>query len=298
MAGDLLQLQELIKRLNLVVVQVKISPVEEDDIMELCQGIETEIARIEYTVLPGLDDLEEEETQFKLWQIKNRFEALKVGYRRNIYESRAKETKHLFSQTLDKPKEEVENPSALGAAHDDSKFSLDDGTLKQLSAKESLLNTNTQLTDKLQNVSALMKSTILASELNMAELELSNSTLVHLGERYSVFGDVLKKTNSLVTQINKASKRDRVMIYRAIYFFIAVSVWILYRRLLRKPIRLVLWLVFSSIKLVLWGASSTSAKTPVEESLSASLEIVSTVATTETINLVTETLESILKDEL
>lgn len=277
-------LESHIRDLNMKVLTLSISTGIEDEIVELYESIETDIAAIEFEVLPTLDD--RKDLEFRLWQLKNRYTSLQVSYREKMVDAKAKERREQYLQTID---DGAEDEAPVLSAHQ----GLDDETLKELTAKESLLSTNTQLTDKLQNVSTLMKSTILASELNMAELDSSNQALVHLGEKYGVFGDMLKKTNALVTQINKSSKRDRVMIYRAIYFFIAVSMWIVWRRLLRKPIMLVVWIVLSSIKLIIWG---TTKSTPIAEPVSSSHVIHPTI--TETLTLIENTLTHAVKDEL
>lgn len=283
-------LESHVRELNMKVVTLLISTGIEDEIMELYDIIETDMAKIEYEIIPTLSD--SSAMEFQLWQFKNRYNSLQVRYREKMIESKSKERMELFHQTIDQDDDEGELIDDI----DNQKYGLDDEKLKELTAKEALLNTNSQLTDKLQNVSTLMKSTILASELNMAELDTSNQTLVHLGEKYGIFGDMLKKTNALVTQINKASKRDRVMIYRAIYFFIAVSMWIIWRRLLRKPIKLLLWIVLSSIRLIIWGTSKAKPQDPFISNISSS--ITSSSTTTETLALIENTITSVLKDEL
>lgn len=270
------------------VLTLSISNGVEDEIMELYDFIDTDIAKIEFEIVPSMDN--PSEVEFTLFQLKNRYKSLQVSYRKKMIETKSGELKELYSQTIDQEQEDQTEDVS------NSKYGLNDEKLKELTGKESLLNTNTQLTDKLQNVSTLMKSTILASELNMAELDSSNSTLVHLGEKYGVFGDMLKRTNALVTQINKSSKRDRVMIYRAIYFFIAVSMWIIWRRLLRKPIKLILWIVLSSIKLIIWGTSKAKPQDPIVSEVSSI--ITSSLTVTETLVLIEETITSVLKDEL
>jgi hypothetical protein len=248
----------------------------EDLINDTYKNIETELSHIESSILPSLppskikDDLE-----YTLFKSNERFKDLKALYRAKKINEKKKYLESLYYKSFDisellirnegKDSAAVEGDFKIENADAHEPIEDEDEQLEELSAQEKLLKQNTLLTDKLQNVNALMKSTLLAGEINLNELEISTKSLSNLSDSYEFFGNILNKTNTLVKSINKASKSERAMIYRSLYFFTSVCCWILWRRIFKRPLLLVLWLIYTPIKTLFWNQSNESNVPPLSD---------------------------------
>lgn len=288
----------------------------EDIIDELFNQIELKFSMIESQLLPTLPTNNEKNNfEFELYKSTERYNDLRSMYRSKKIDEKVKYLETLYLKSFDNSELQLDDSkeSEESSRMDETKnryTSIDDAQLEELSAQEKLLQQNSILTDKLQNVNALMKSTLLAGEINLSELELSTNSLSSLSDNYAFFGNVLNKTNTLVKSINKASKNERAMIYRSLYFFISVCCWILWRRIFKRPILLIIWLIFSPIKMLFWNTSSGSipvslssmamATTIISSSCieSSTITSMASMATEITTEAVTEILHQIRKDEL
>lgn len=240
----------------------------DDSIGEIYTKVELDISLLESSIIPTLSlNTARQDVEFSLFRLKERYKDIRAMYRWKKVNEKAKYLESLYLKSFDKSElqelnGETSEPTATGYSTTDTKTkaynSIDDDQLQELSAQEKLLQQNTMLTDKLQNVNNLMKSTLLAGEINLSELEVSTSTLANLSDSYAFFGNVLNKTNTLVKSINKASKNERAMIYRSLYFFITVCCWILWRRIFKRPVLLLIWLIISPMKLLFRTTSSSN----------------------------------------
>lgn len=240
----------------------------DDSIGEIYTKVELDISLLESSIIPTLSlNTARQDVEFSLFRLKERYKDIRAMYRWKKVNEKAKYLESLYLKSFDKSElqelnGETSEPTAAGYSNTDTKTkaynSIDDDQLQELSAQEKLLQQNTMLTDKLQNVNNLMKSTLLAGEINLSELEVSTSTLANLSDSYAFFGNVLNKTNTLVKSINKASKNERAMIYRSLYFFITVCCWILWRRIFKRPVLLLIWLIISPMKLLFRTTSSSN----------------------------------------
>lgn len=271
----------------------------DDTIGEIYRQIELDLSLLESMIVPALPpNKTKQNVQFSVYKQKERYRDVRAMYRWKKVDEKSKYLESLYLRSFDKAElrilnGETEDDGSLATAASSEETdptarktnaysSIDDDQLEGLSAQERLLQQNNMLTDKLQNVNNLMKSTLLAGEINLNELEISTSTLSSLSDSYAFFGNVLSKTNTLVKSINKASKSEREMIYRSLYFFISVCCWILWRRIFKRPVLLLLWLVVSPIKL-LFRSTSSGKSPPLEATsiLSATLSTLSaTISTT------------------
>lgn len=261
----------------------------DDSINEIFHNIELNISIIESYILPSLAaNDEKKKIEFQLFKSIERYHDLHSIYRSKKVNEKIKYLESLYLKSFDKSELEIINSNESNEFNHSIDYnlednikntygSIDDNQLEELSSQEKMLQQNNILTDKLQNVNALMKSTLLAGEINLSELQNSTNTLSDLSDSYAFFGNVLNKTNTLVKSINKASKNERVMIYRSLYFFISVCCWILWRRIFKRPILLILWLILSPLKFILWSSSST--KKEIYSSVSESINLSPTTNT-------------------
>ncbi|CDK28651.1 unnamed protein product [Kuraishia capsulata CBS 1993] len=147
---------------------------------------------------------------------------------------------------------------------------------------DKLLDKNMSITASLQKSRQMMEATVMRSELNVEELEASTRNVQHLGSQYEFFNDILAKTNGLVKEINKSSSKERREIYMAISFFGACVAWVVWRRLLKRPVMLLLWTIFktfSMFRFIYGKASSVDASAEPETLISSEISktIVKTV---------------------
>ncbi|GMM28007.1 Sec20 protein [Martiniozyma asiatica (nom. inval.)] len=196
-------------------------------------------AIVESNILPTLPP--DSGVHYEHYKAQQRFKHLKSLRRRYLIMS---------------PKLKIDDP--IDSIEENESAVLDESALKELAQTSTLLQTNEALTSKLQNVSAMMQSTILSSELNASELDQSTKFLQNLGERYGVFGDVLKTTGRLVDEINKAGKQERILIWRSIWFFVAVCVWILWKRIFKRPALLLIWVFWKTITFSIFTGTKLS----------------------------------------
>lgn len=286
----------------------------DDTMNDLYTQIEIDFSTLESIILPTLPTNDERKrVELALYRFKERYRDLrtmnrsqkvngKMKYLESLY-LKSFDTSELASEKSETEINNIEKEEANKELYSSQYNSIDDSQLQELSAQEKLLQQNTLLTDKLQNVNALMKSTLLAGEINLSELEISTNSLSNLSDSYAFFSSVLNKTNTLVKTINKASKNERAMIYRSLYFFIAVCCWILWRRIFKRPILLLIWLILSPVKLFIWsssGSSPLSSSPPsFSSSFSSSIEttsniIAATLSTVSTVPINTSTFSDVI----
>lgn len=262
------------------------------------EKIESDISELEFLQLPTLPNNPiRKSAEFQLFKIKERYNDLQSSFRTKKVQEKQKHLDLLYIKSFDKSELLIESGRFEEAvaieAHNFE--SLNDEKLEELTSQEKLLQQNSVLTGKLQNVNNMLKSTLLAGELNLNDLDHSTKSLSELSDSYQMFGSILNKTNTLVKEINKASKQERIMIYRSIYFFLSVCCWILWRRIFKRPILLLIWLILSPLKLIFNRKKSAPINS---SSISMTSSILETTAalTTETVLHVVET--TLTKDEV
>ena len=130
---------------------------------------------------------------------------------------------------------------------------MDEEKLNELTKQDQLLEKNKRITSKLQNINTIMHESVLSGEKNLQDLSGSTSSMASLSNKYGHFAEVLVKTNGLVKTINESSDAERRQIYRSIYFFIFVCCFIIYKRILKRPVHLFLWLFFNFFRYTMLG---------------------------------------------
>ncbi|AGO11133.1 AaceriAFR344Cp [[Ashbya] aceris (nom. inval.)] len=115
-------------------------------------------------------------------------------------------------------------------------------------AKDRLLATNKAITSNLIRSNHVLQSSVLQSELNMDELSQQTASLAGLGRRFDQLGLVLHRSAAIVRSIEASSGREKQRVYIALSFLGACIAWVVWRRLLRGPLRLMLWLWFHTFR--------------------------------------------------
>ncbi|ODV78119.1 putative secretory vesicle transport protein [Suhomyces tanzawaensis NRRL Y-17324] len=154
------------------------------------------------------------------------------------------------------------------------------------STDQQILSHNKKITSSLQATRELMSSTVLQSELNLDSLDQQTKDLHKLNEDYVRFADLLNKSKQIVKFIEKQDKSDRNRIYLSLGFFMFCCAWVIWRRVLRTPVRILLWSFFKVFRIFNWifgttqvaEASPSSTVSEIASTvLTASIEMISSV---------------------
>ncbi|KAK6203252.1 Sec20-domain-containing protein [Scheffersomyces amazonensis] len=125
---------------------------------------------------------------------------------------------------------------------------------------QQVLSHNKQITSSLQTSKQLLTATVLQSELNIESLDQQTKDLSTLNEDFLRFNDLLNRSKQIVRFIEKQDKADRRRIYMSVGFFILCITWVVYRRVLRTPIRLLFWSFFKIFRIFNWLLVSPNDK--------------------------------------
>lgn len=128
----------------------------------------------------------------------------------------------------------------------------------ELSVDKQILSHNKQITSSLQATRQLLSTSILQSELNIDSLDQQTKDMTHLNEEFMKFSDLLNKSKQIVKFIEKQDKGDKQRIYMSFAVFFLVCLWIIWKRILRVPVKLFLWTFFRTFRIVTWVFSSPS----------------------------------------
>ena len=151
----------------------------------------------------------------------------------------------------------------------------------EASINQQIVSQNKQITKSLQASRQLLSAGILQSELNIDNIDQQTKDLYKLNEGFIQFNDLLNRSKKIVKFIEKQDKADRQRIYLSMGFFILCCSWVVYRRILRRPLKIFLWSFFKIFNIFNWLLGGGRSK-----GLSASDMIVSSViaATTEIVD--------------
>jgi Sec20 len=109
------------------------------------------------------------------------------------------------------------------------------------SKNTSLLTAANDVTIALRRTHALLEQELEKSTLSLDSLNNSSQTLRQLEHQYSAVNVLLRGSRRLITELERADKWDRWMIYVGLAIFGLACLWIVYKRVLRCPLGLVFW---------------------------------------------------------
>lgn len=123
--------------------------------------------------------------------------------------------------------------------------------VKAKSKKQQLLSTNKKITSTLMRTSQLVQTSVLQSELNLGELQEQTRSLNKLNDRFESLSGVLNTSSKVVKIINESSGRERRQIYTGLAFLGLCISWVLWRRIFKMPVKLMLWVWFRFFRSIL-----------------------------------------------
>lgn len=161
-------------------------------------------------------------------------------YRKAVLEARknletTKKAEHLLliSATESKASEEIATINQHNKAARRSRRDED--------TSSSVLSASSDVTSELRKTHALMSEELSKSALSQELLAQSSSTLTALGEEYTAFGAILNGSKRLLKELENADRTDQLWIWGSFGFFCVVVAWILYRRILSRPVNALIW---------------------------------------------------------
>jgi hypothetical protein len=124
-----------------------------------------------------------------------------------------------------------------------------------VSNDSSLLTAATDVTLALKRTHALLEQELEKSTLSLETLDHSSQTLRQLENKYDAFDGLLRGSKRLIIELESADKWDRWMIYGGLAMFGLTCLWIVYKRIVRGPLGLVMWVAGKAL-----GSGSVSSR--------------------------------------
>lgn len=127
--------------------------------------------------------------------------------------------------------------------------------------KDQILIHNKNITNSLQLTRQLMATSIMQTELNIDSVDQQSKDLSTLNDKLLDLNVVLKRSKQIVRFIEKQDKKDKQRIYLSIGFLLLCCAWVIWRRILKLPVKILLWTFFKLFGIVSWfGSASPSQK--------------------------------------
>ena len=105
------------------------------------------------------------------------------------------------------------------------------------------------VTLSLKRTHALLEQELEKSSLSLETLNRSTETMGQLEHKHSGFDVLLRASKKLIVELDQADKWDRWRIYAGLAIFAFVCLWIIYRRVLRGPVGIGIWVLQSAWKM-------------------------------------------------
>ncbi|CUM50979.1 uncharacterized protein AC631_03199 [Debaryomyces fabryi] len=125
----------------------------------------------------------------------------------------------------------------------------DDSKIKSQSIRDQILTHNKSITSSLQSTRQLMSTSIVQTELNIDSVEQQTKDLSNLNDKFTDFESLLNKSKNIVKFIEKQDRKDKNNIYLSIGFLLLCSAWVIWRRLLKMPVKFFLWSFFKIFRM-------------------------------------------------
>jgi protein transport protein SEC20 len=99
----------------------------------------------------------------------------------------------------------------------------------------------------LKRTHQLLEQELEKSTISLETLDHSSQTVRQLEQHYSAFDVLLHGSKRLINELERADYWDRWLIYIGLAIFGLTCLWIIYKRILRRPLGLIIWAVHKAI---------------------------------------------------
>ena len=126
--------------------------------------------------------------------------------------------------------------------------------------EDKLKSKNKQITTSLIRSNQILKSTVLQTDLNLEEIYIQGNMLTELNDKFDVLDTLLTQSSKIMKLIEKNGSKEKRRVYMSFGFLILCISWVLWKRLIRGPLKLVLWLWFNFFKKILYTTGVVGRK--------------------------------------
>jgi len=166
----------------------------------------------------------------------------------------------------------------------------DDSKIKNQTIQDQILTHNKSITSSLQSTRQLMSTSIVQTELNIDSVEQQTKDLSNLNDKFTDFESLLNKSKNIVKFIEKQDRKDKNNIYLSIGFLLLCSAWVVWRRLLKMPVKFFLWSLFKIFKIFNRIFVTSSSKDDIELFTTVGAVLSSSLVTSSILSSATSTL--------
>lgn len=119
--------------------------------------------------------------------------------------------------------------------------------------QDQILTQNKNISSSLQLTKQLMTMSVMQTELNIESIDQQSKDLSQLNDKLMDLEGVLTRSKQIVKFIEKQDKRDKKRIYLSIGFLLCCCAWVMWRRVLKTPVRLLLWSFLQFFGVLNWA---------------------------------------------
>lgn len=175
---------------------------------------------------------------------------LRVRLRESQLLSSAREREKIHQARIDKYAPKPKSPD-----HPEAREQLFAGrstTKSKETVDDQIFAHNKSITAALQSTRQMMASSIVQTGLNIDSLDQQTKDIAQLSFKLSDLTATLGKSKNIVRFIEQQDKQDKKRIYMSIGFLLLCSAWVLWRRIFRLPVRLLLWTMLKVFRVFSW----------------------------------------------
>lgn len=240
---DYLRILELIDNLSSSVLEDDEMLKSREDILQKLAQLNSKVECVAVEVGAG-----DPAVSTSLEEIEFARQKIELGYRR--FRNAQVVASHARSEQWLKRREKLLRP----AAHGPTTISEVEQPRKELlNDFNPAVSKSEDITTTLRRVHQMAQGEVLKAELNIEELDSSTKALKDLENKYSAVDVLLNGSRRLVQVLEEADKGDRRRIRLSLGFLAAVLGWIVYRRVLKLPLKILFWNIVNLTRLGKWA---------------------------------------------
>lgn len=211
-------------------------------IREAMQSLDRDLPYVETFVEDENDAALREEQKLTTRRLMEDLITHRIHYRSAVIQARTnldKAEQEALLAIIAKTREEAPTTIAEEKELKDAKSAR--RTRRDENSSNSVLQASSDVTAELRRTHALMSEELSKSALSQELLTESSSTIAKLGEEYSSFSVVLSGSKRLLKELETADRADQLWIGGSFVFLALVSAYIVYKRILSRPVKAVIW---------------------------------------------------------
>lgn len=128
--------------------------------------------------------------------------------------------------------------------------------------EQKLLAQNKSITSSLRLSRQLMEMSVMQTELNIDTLDQQTKDLTKFNDKLLNMDMILGQSRQIVKFIEKQDRSDKRRIYMAIGFLLVCSAWVVWRRVLKLPVKILMWTLLKAFGVVGWVSRTSFGEKP------------------------------------